>query len=99
MIQINDLDLSLLQFDFELTWAAFFLNGDRTLYGRYGTRSERDRKRNVFFDRMPEHKLRDGLPQDMSIEGFKASLRSTLALHEEYVADPDRISPQLRPSR
>ena len=99
MIQINDLDLSLLQFDFELTWAAFFLNGDRTLYGRYGTRSERDRKRNVFFDRMPEHKLRDGLPQDMSIEGFKASLRSTLALHEEYVADPDRISPQLRGKR
>lgn len=99
MIQINDLDLSLMQFDFELTWSAFFLNGDRTLYGRYGTRSERDRKRNVFFDKMPEHKLRDGLPKDMSIEGFKASMRSALALHEEYVTEPDRIGPLLRDKR
>ena len=99
MIQINDLDLSLLQFDFELTWAAFFLNGDRTLYGRYGTRSERDRKRNVFFNRMPEHKLRDGLPKDMSIAGFKASLRSTLALHEDYKRAPEQIAPQLRDKR
>lgn len=99
MIQINDLDLSLMQFDFELTWAAFFLHADRTLYGRYGTRSERDRKRNVFFDRMPEHKLRDGLPKDMSIEGFKASLRSTLALHKEYDASPEQIAPTLREKR
>ena len=87
MIQINDLDLSLLQFDFELTWSVFILNADRTLYGRYGTRSFKDRKKAVFFDRTPANIEQDGLPQDMSIPGFKSSLRAALSLHQRYQAD------------
>lgn len=39
MIQGNGMDLSLFQFDYDLTFAAFFLNSDRTIYGRYGSRS------------------------------------------------------------
>ena len=39
MVQANAMDLSLFQFDFDLTFAAFFLNSDRTIYGRFGTRS------------------------------------------------------------
>ena len=39
MVQANGIDLSLFQFDFDLTFAAFFLNTDKTIYGRYGTRS------------------------------------------------------------
>ncbi len=39
MVQANGADLSLFQFDYDLTFAAFFLNADRTIYGRYGTRS------------------------------------------------------------
>jgi len=35
-------DLSHFQFDGNLTWAAIFMNGDGTIYGRYGTRAERD---------------------------------------------------------
>lgn len=34
------MDLNLFQFDKELTWACFFLNADRTIYGRYGTRAD-----------------------------------------------------------
>jgi len=34
------LDLSLFQFDPDLTFAVFFLNADRTIYGRYGSRSD-----------------------------------------------------------
>lgn len=41
IVQGNGLDLSLFQFDTDLSFAAFFLNGDRTVYGRYGTRSDR----------------------------------------------------------
>lgn len=41
LIQANGLDLSLFQFDFDLTFAAFFLNADRTIYGRFGSRSTR----------------------------------------------------------
>lgn len=38
---MNGADLSLFQFDYDLTFSAFFLNADRTIYGRFGTRSDR----------------------------------------------------------
>ncbi len=41
LVQANALDLSLFQFDYDLTFAAFFMNADRTIYGRFGSRSER----------------------------------------------------------
>jgi len=50
VIQAYGLDLSLFQFDYNLTWAVFFLNADRTVYGRYGTRSELDGQRDVTLD-------------------------------------------------
>ena len=40
IIQTNGMDLSLFQFDFDLTFAAFFMNADKTIYGRYGSRSD-----------------------------------------------------------
>lgn len=39
IVQANNLDLSLFQYDYDQSFAAFFLNADRTIYGRYGTRS------------------------------------------------------------
>lgn len=36
----NGMDLSIYQFDFDQSLAAFFLNADMTIYGRYGTRSD-----------------------------------------------------------
>lgn len=39
VVQGNDVDLSLFQFDYDATFAAFFLNADRTIYGRFGARS------------------------------------------------------------
>lgn len=39
IVQANHLDLSLFQYDFDQSFAAFFLNADRTIYGRFGTRS------------------------------------------------------------
>ena len=33
------LDLTLFQFDFDLSFSMFFMNADKTIYGRYGTRS------------------------------------------------------------
>jgi serine protease Do len=39
MVQANAMDLTLFQFDYDLTFAAFFLNADRTVYGRFGSRS------------------------------------------------------------
>jgi serine protease Do len=39
LVKIAGYDLSLFEFDFDLTWAAFFMNPDGTaIYGRYGGR-------------------------------------------------------------
>ena len=40
VIQANGMDLSLFQFDYDQSMAAFFLNADMTIYGRFGTRSD-----------------------------------------------------------
>jgi serine protease Do len=42
VVQAWGLDLACFQFDWELTWAAVFLNADGTIYGRYGTRHSHD---------------------------------------------------------
>ena len=39
--EANRMDLSHFQFDFDLPFAVFFMDADLTIYGRYGTRSER----------------------------------------------------------
>jgi hypothetical protein len=39
LVQNKGLDLRVFQFDYDMSWAAMFLNADGTIYGRYGTRS------------------------------------------------------------
>ncbi|MBI1904526.1 MAG: PDZ domain-containing protein [Planctomycetia bacterium] len=43
IVQANAMDLSLFQFDYDLTFAVFFMNADGTIYGRYGSRAGRDK--------------------------------------------------------
>lgn len=38
LIRVAGADLNLFEFDFDLTWMAFFLNADEQIYGRYGGR-------------------------------------------------------------
>ena len=40
LISANGLDLSLFQYDTDQSFAVFLLNADRTIYGRFGTRSD-----------------------------------------------------------
>jgi len=48
VVQSYGMDLSLFQFDSQLTWAVFLLTADKTIYGRYGTRaSGRDRTASI----------------------------------------------------
>lgn len=42
LVKANGLDLTLFQFDYDLTFAVFFMNADKTVYGRFGTRSSVD---------------------------------------------------------
>src|SRR6185436_3703902 len=39
IIQTNQLDLATFQYDYDMSWAAMFLNADGTIYGRYATRN------------------------------------------------------------
>jgi len=41
IISTNGLDMSIFQFDYDQSFATFFLNADGTIYGRFGTRSHR----------------------------------------------------------
>lgn len=41
MVKANAIDLTQFQFDFDLTFAAFLMNADGTIYGRFGSRSSR----------------------------------------------------------
>jgi type II secretory pathway component PulC len=41
VVSTNGLDLSLFQFDYDQSFAAFLLNADGAIYGRFGTRSHR----------------------------------------------------------
>jgi len=40
-VSTNGLDLDLFQYDTDQSFAVFFLNADKTIYGRFGTRSHR----------------------------------------------------------
>src|SRR6266496_870878 len=55
LVQANALDLTLFQFDYDLTFAIFFLKADRTIYGRYGSRSARkDATRDISIEGLRE---------------------------------------------
>jgi hypothetical protein len=41
-VKIAGMDLRRFEFDYDLTWYAFFLNADGTIYGRYGGRDATD---------------------------------------------------------
>jgi serine protease Do len=38
LVRIQGVDLNLFDFDFDLTWVAFFMNANEKIYGRYGGR-------------------------------------------------------------
>jgi predicted metalloprotease with PDZ domain len=42
LIKIAGMDLRRFEFDYDVTWYAFFLNADETIYGRYGGRDASD---------------------------------------------------------
>ena len=47
MVQANAMDLTRFQFDYDLTFAAFLMNADGTIYGRFGSRSSQDAMENM----------------------------------------------------
>jgi hypothetical protein len=68
IIQANSLDLSLFQFDFDMSWAAMFINADGTVYGRYGTRNASGA----------------GSDSLLTVSAFQSAAERALELHKGY---------------
>lgn len=78
LVQMGGVDLSVFQFDPFLSWSLFFMNGDKTIYGRFGSASpntKRNRK-----DSNPNH----------TTAGLRAALEGALGVHREYTKDPKK---------
>ena len=70
VVQANAMDLSLFQFDYDMSFATHFLNADRTVYARYGSR------------RGNEEEADD----EMSMEGLRETMAGVKSLHAGYPA-------------
>jgi len=81
MIQMNGVDLAQFQFDYDMSFGVIFMNADGTIYGRYGTRNERP----------PE------ADKDISMEGLRAAMEASLALHRGYPDNADALKAKRGP--
>ncbi len=81
-VEMEGVDLSLFQFDYDNTWLAFFLNADKTIYGRYGTRASAGADLGV----------------DVSIEGFCKALEGALEVHAGYPAQKSSLAGKRGPA-
>ncbi len=83
LIQMGGVDLETFQFDPFLSWSIFFMNGDKTIYGRFG-RAHPQTKRNEK-DSNPNH----------TEAGLKAAMGRALEIHGAYTKDPAAMSKAL----
>lgn len=92
VVSTNGLDLSLFQFDYDQSFAAFMLNGDGAIYGRFGTRSHRtDWSDDVSIEGLAKA-LQGGLDLHQQYPGNKSELA------DKRGPAPDAASPELYPS-
>jgi serine protease Do len=82
VIQTNGLDLATFQYDYDMSWAAMFMNADGTIYGRYGTRSSSG----------------PGSDANLSAAAFQKAAARALALHEGYPANKAQLAAKKGPT-
>lgn len=68
MTHMRGVDLDLFQFDYDMTWAGFFMNADGAIYGRYGSRTSGKK----------------GADSLISTASFRRALERALELHAGY---------------
>jgi hypothetical protein len=72
--QANNMDLAHFQFDFDLSFAVFFMGSDLTIYGRFGTRSERPEVEDISLEG-----LRKAMAEALRIHRDRAAWITALA--------------------
>jgi hypothetical protein len=91
VVHANGMDLRLFQFDYDQSFAAFLMNGDKTIYGRYGTRSQQTRSdEDVSLEGFAEA-LEAGLELHASYPGNKSALAGKQPQSQPSVATPERF--------
>jgi hypothetical protein len=75
IVQTKGLDLQVFQYDYDMSWAAMFLNADGTIYGRYGTRTTSG----------------PGSDAHLSLAGFRLAAQRALDLHKQYPANRQQL--------
>lgn len=73
IINMRAVDTSVFNFDFDLSWAGFFMNADLTIYGRYGTRKDGGDSQ------FSTTALKESMKRALAIHKGYPSNRSTLA--------------------
>lgn len=81
IIQANRLDLDLFQYDFDMSWAAMFMNADGTIYGRYGSRNA-------------SGPASDGL---LSVAAFRRAAERAIALHANFPNNKSQLAAKTGP--
>ncbi|MCH2124551.1 MAG: PDZ domain-containing protein [Pirellulaceae bacterium] len=85
----NAIDLTRYQFDFDLTFAVFFLRADGTVYGRYGTRSGADNAvKDMTIDGFAEA-MKGALELHRKYPRIKSLLQDKQASQTQYKAPGD----------
>ncbi|MBI4661048.1 MAG: PDZ domain-containing protein [Verrucomicrobia bacterium] len=95
------MDLTQFQFDFDLTFGTFFMNADKTIYGRFGSRSDRkDAMKDMTLDGFRKA-LAGALELHKQYPAHKASLETKrgpvprVKVPEEYPSLKGRYKPTL----
>src|SRR5689334_22468897 len=83
IVQANTLDLTHFQDDFDQSFAVFLMNPDLTLYGRYGTRSERPEEQDISLEGLRKA-MAEGLRMHRAYESVKPSLAGKQARPVRY---------------
>lgn len=81
-VRMKGKELAIFQFDWDQSWSVMFLNGDRTIYGRYGTRTGKG----------------DATEERISVRGLAAAAAGALELHAAYPGNRASLAAKTGPT-
>jgi serine protease Do len=76
IVEMREIDLRRIQFDWDQTWCVVFLNADGTVYGRYGSRAA----------------PRKQAAKDVTAEGLRAAMEGALELHAAFPGNRESLA-------
>ena len=88
IVQANAIDLTAFQHDFDLSFAVYLMNPDLTIYGRFGTRSERPEDEDISLEGLRKA-MRAALRIHRDYGGVKPSLAGKQVKQSAYKVPKD----------